>query len=129
MDYHNSKAGAKLQTPNTKAVMFTSQHLVNVGSQSIIQDWDKILHNIAQRYVTPGSKNIPEDDFITHHPKEPPPIYHQKFSCLVLPSHHYLLFQLPIMPSLLAQIKYLVLNFHPTVVDCVTGLLSDTRLK
>jgi hypothetical protein len=40
--------------------MFTAQHIVNVGSQSIIQDQDKILHNVAQSYVTRGSQNIPK---------------------------------------------------------------------
>jgi hypothetical protein len=69
IDHHEKNPSSKAATPNTKAFMYSAQQLVKVGAQSIIQDRDKVLQELAQSYVTRGSKNSTHDDFIIHRPK------------------------------------------------------------
>jgi hypothetical protein len=66
IDHHENNPSLKDATLNTQAFIFSAQHLVKVGSQSIIQDWDKFLQELAQSYVTRGSKISTSDDFIIH---------------------------------------------------------------
>jgi hypothetical protein len=52
IDHHESNPLAKVANPNNQAFLISAQHLVQVGSQSILQDWDKVLQELAQSYGT-----------------------------------------------------------------------------
>jgi hypothetical protein len=83
--FHKGNAASKVPTPNTKAFIFAAQHLVNVGSQSIVQNRDELLNEIAQSYVTRGAKKPRVGDFIIRRPQASvlPPI--NSHSVLKLP--------------------------------------------
>jgi hypothetical protein len=71
VSFHQGNVASKVPTPNTQAFIYAAQHLVNVGSQSIVQDRGKLLNEIAQSYVTRGAKKPSVGDFILHRPQAP----------------------------------------------------------
>ena len=71
VSFHQGNVASKVPTPNTQAFIYAAQHLVNVGSQSIVQDRGKLLNEIAQSYVTRGAKKHSVGDFIIHRPQAP----------------------------------------------------------
>ncbi len=77
--YHQDNVASNVPTPNTKSFLYSAQHLVNVGSESIVQDRDKVLNEIAQSYLSRGAKKARVGDFIIHRPQStapPPPASH-----------------------------------------------------